>query len=114
MITPALEFFRFGISLLAGLAAGIFYLFLTPLRPKHTVLADLLFFMGEGYLWLWVGFSVCDGDLRIAWLLGIGMGAICSRRAFRRLLLPVFVLFWRGVACLTRPIQKIIHIFFKK
>ena len=43
MTDPALDARRFGIACLLGLALGLYYGFLRPLRPKHTVLSDFLF-----------------------------------------------------------------------
>ena len=57
MISPALAAQRFLISLLAGAVLGVYYGFLRPLRPKHTVLSDLLFLPGAFYTLLYIAFG---------------------------------------------------------
>ena len=43
MNRPEIAGLRFGISYLIGMGLGLYYGFLRPLRPRHTMLSDLLF-----------------------------------------------------------------------
>ena len=64
MISPALSLQRLGAGILLGAGLGVLYGFLRPLRPKHTLLGDLLFLTGLGWAWLYLALAVCGGDLR--------------------------------------------------
>ena len=74
MTAPALAVRRFGISALLGVGLGLLYGFLRPLRPRHTLLGDVLFLIGAFFAWLWQGFAVCDADLRLGYMAGLIIG----------------------------------------
>ena len=59
MISPAGAARRFGIGLLLGAAAGIWYGFARPLRPRFPFFRDCLFLGGAFWIWLYFGFGVC-------------------------------------------------------
>ena len=86
---------RFACALLLGAAVGLYYGFLRPLRRAHVHLADLLFFPGLFAAWLYLSFAVCRGDLRLAYTLGLLIGAVLWECTLGRLLRPVFFGFWR-------------------
>ena len=92
MTPPALALQRFGIACLLGVGLGVLYGFLRPLRPRHTVLSDVLFLLGAGWTWLYLALAVCGGDLRFGYCLGLPIGAGGWGEHKRRILLPVFFL----------------------
>ena len=94
MNSPREAGLRFLISLGLGGLLGIFYEFLRPLRPKHTLLSDSIFLAGAGYGWLWLNFAVCRGDIRTVWLLGMILGGVATEITLGRLLLPIFRRLW--------------------
>ena len=98
------------LTMLLGCGLGLFYGFLRPLRPKRTALSDLLFLPAMGYAWLYLGFAVCRGDLRLGYFSGLALGALAWESTIGKVLRPVFSGFWRIFAL---PFQKISH-FFKK
>ena len=96
MTAPGLAAERFFFSFLAGILLGVLYGFLRPLRPGHTVLSDGLFLVGAGAVFLWQGFSLCRGDLRLGYLAGAAAGAVAWEWGPGRPLRPVFSGFWKG------------------
>lgn len=98
MTAPELAAGRFSAACLLGLGLGAWYGFLRPLRPKWTVLADGLFLLGLYWAWLYLGFALCGGDLRLGYTLGLGVGAVCWDHTAGRLLRPVFSGFWKAAA----------------
>lgn len=112
-MTPPAESFRwllaaFGIGLILGLVHG----FLRPLRRKKSWGADLLFVAAMFAGWLYLGFGVCGGDLRLGWLMGMFGGIVLFDALPGRLLRPVFGLFWKYVeqivSFILRPCKKIL------
>lgn len=114
MTAPILALQRFAIAVALGAALGVYYGFLRPLRPRHTTLSDLLFLPAAFWVWLYLGFAVCQGDLRLSYSAGLLCGGFLWELTVGRLLRPVFAGFWRllrGIwAFFTRPIKN----FFKK
>ena len=96
MREPGLGAARFLISCLVGLQLGLLYGFLRPLRPRHKALSDLLFLPALGAAFLYVGFEICRGDLRLGCFLGLAAGAVVWEQTAGRLLRPVFSCFWKG------------------
>ena len=82
------------LCLTVGLALGIWYGFLRPLRRKHPHLSDGLFILGAFYGWLVSGFAICKGDLRLAYTAAMFLGIWLMDRTAGRLLRPVFDLVW--------------------
>ena len=62
---PQIQAARFAASLLIGVALGVFYCFLRPLRPKLTALADSFFVVAALIGWVYAAFYFCRGDLRM-------------------------------------------------
>jgi hypothetical protein len=106
MTAPALAADRFLAACLIGMQLGFVYDFLRPLRPKLTAVADLLFLFTLGAGWIYLGFGVCKGDLRVGYTVGLGMGILFWEGTATRLLRPVFAYFWR-------PFQKFFAFFIK-
>jgi hypothetical protein len=114
MIGPEQTAARFAGACLLGALLGILYGFLRPLRPKHTAAADLLFVCCAFWAWVYLGFAICRGDLRIGYTAGLFVGCLLWEWTVGRLLRPVFSGFWFVVRkifhFLLLPLQK----FFKK
>lgn len=114
MNTPGQEFHRLWISCLLGLLLGVVYGFLRPLRPKHTVIADGLFLLFLIWAWLYHGFAVCRGDLRLGYYAGFPIGAVLWCKTLGRLFSPVFILFWKGIGGIFHGLTFPFKIIYKK
>lgn len=90
MTAPALAAHRFVCCCLLGAALGVYYEFLRPLRPRHTLAADALFLTGCVWVWLIMSFRVCRGDLRLGYSAGLLAGGIVWDLAFGSLIAPIF------------------------
>jgi hypothetical protein len=95
MISPAIGASRFAAACLLGIGLGLWYGFLRPLRPRHTCLSDGLFLLGFYWVWLYHGFGICRGDLRLGDSLGLILGTILWDSTAGRLLRPLFSGFWK-------------------
>ena len=111
MTGPALTAQRFAAAFLIGIVLGFVYSFLRPLRPRFTLLSDLLFLGAVFFGWLQLAFRVCGGDMRIAYLGGMGLGTVCWEQTAGRLLRPMFGIFWQSLGDILRfflnPVKKI-------
>lgn len=96
MISPAQVGQRLLLSLAAGAQLGLLYSFLRPIRSRQ--LKDLLLLPALVYAWLWVGFAVCRGDLRLGYYAPMAAGAWASAKLASRWLGPFFGGFWGGAA----------------
>jgi len=105
---PALAARQLAAALLLGAAAGMGYGFLRPARPRW--LADLLFGILLGGLWVYLGFGVCGGDLRFLHTAVLFIGAAAFHFLFGKWLIPVYSWFWQGI---FRGFSVIFH-FFRK
>ena len=109
MTSPTQAFYRFVIALGLGCLLGVYYGFLRPLRPRLTAISDLLFLPVAGWVWLYLSFAVCRGDLRFGYTLGLIGGVFLWEATIGRLLRPVFAGFWQAVgkflAFFLRPIK---------
>ena len=76
MTSPAVAAGQFGWSCLLGLLLGVWYGLLRPLRPRHTAWADGAFVLGAAWAWLYLGFGICGGDLRLGNCAGLALGAV--------------------------------------
>ena len=110
MISPDIAFRRFLTGLVLGCVLGIFYGFLRPVRRGKAVLSDLIFVLLAGWIYLYYGFAVCRGDLRMGYLAAPILGALAFDQGFGRWLRPVFDGFWRFFNAIFRPFQ----LLFKK
>lgn len=107
MTVPALAAWRFLIAAGLGALLGLYYGFLRPLRPRLTTLSDLLFVPALFWVWLYLNFGVCLGDIRMGYNAGLLLGGVLFDVTLGRLLRPVFRKFWQLIGY---PVQK----FFKK
>lgn len=97
MTVPEIGAARFGIAVVAGMALGLFYGFLRPLRPKYTALADGIFLLGLYWGWVWWAFGVCEADPRPVGLFAMGLGAVGWELTVGRVLQPAYRHFWRVI-----------------
>lgn len=114
MTGPALDGWRFLCACGIGLILGMYYGFLRPLRPKHTLISDALFVPALFFGWLYLGFAICRGDLRLGYCLGLLMGGLVWELTVGRWLRPVFRGFWRLVSRIWRLILNIFRKIFEK
>ena len=112
-VTPAVGAWRLCCSLLLGGCLGIFYGFLRPLGRRHRHLADVLFALGAMWIWLYLSFAVCRGDIRPVYLLGLGCGTLLWEKTVNFWLRPVYFGFWEIIAGIFRiflfPWKKILE-----
>ena len=116
-MTPSEGALHFAIASVLGLGLGLYYGFLRPLRPKHTVLSDLLFAPALVWAWVWVCFPICDGDIRLAYVAGLPTGILLWEATAGKALRPVFSYIWKGFALLWRMLTapvKNFFVFFEK
>ena len=117
MTAPAVAAARFCIAGAVGMGLGCGYDILRPLRRKHHALPDLIFVVAMFYGWLYVNFSVCQGDLRLAWLGAMALGGILWEGTAGWLLRPVFFGFWQIIGKILRvftlPVRKTFQFFGK-
>lgn len=85
-----------GQGLLLGAGLGLFYGFLRDFRPRW--LGDLLFVTALFWIWIYLGFGLCGGDLRLAYSACLLAGIFLWEGTFGRFLRPVFSTFWKGVS----------------
>ena len=94
-MTPAIAFWRLGCSLLLGGGLGLLYSFLRPLGNRHRILADVVFSLGAIWVWIYLSFAVCRGDIRIVYLFCMIGGILLWEITFGQWLRPVFSGIWR-------------------
>lgn len=97
-----------------GLALGVAYSFLRPLRQKMPCFADGLFVLCLMIGWVYVSFGVCLGDIRmgytVAMLLGVGAWEATAGWLLRR----CFWWLWRGIFAVLAFPGKIMGKLFQK
>lgn len=111
---PALDAARFLYACLLGGALGLYYGFLRPLRPRHTALSDLLFLPALGWAWLYLGFAICRGDIRLGYCSGLLIGAMVWEWTAGRCLRPVFFWFWAVISKIWGVFSPLPKKIFKK
>ena len=94
-MSPAVGFWRLSCSVLLGGALGILYGFLRPLGQRHRIFADILFSLAAVWIWIYISFAVCRGDIRTVYLIGMFSGALLWEKTFGFWLRPVFSALWR-------------------
>ena len=75
MTRPAVAGEALAFAVLLGLGLGLFYTLLYPLRRWKTGLADGVFLLGLFFLWVYLSFGICGGDIRLFQMLGLLGGA---------------------------------------
>ena len=117
MTAPALAATRFAMALGVGAALGLIYGFLRPLGPRLNWLRDSVFVLCALFGWVYLGFGLCQGDLRFGYTAGAILGAFLWELTAGTLLRPVFSGFWKFLALFLVPFKKIsvfLQIFSKK
>ena len=79
MTAVAVSAGQFAAALLMGLGLGAAYELLRPLRPRFTVLSDGLFAVCLLASWIELAFGICGGDIRMAQVGGLLLGAMAFR-----------------------------------
>lgn len=93
-----------------GFLPGLLHSFLQPLRRKHKHIADLFSVIALLWCWVYVGFGVCGGDLRMGYLGGMMAGFTLCIYTLGRWLQWLFHWFYAGIHRLLRNILA----FFRK
>ena len=101
-----------GQGLLLGAGLGLFYGFLRYFRPRW--LGDLMFVTALLWSWIYLGFGLCGGDLRMAYSACLIAGIFLWEGTFGRLLRPAFSGFWKFVRMRLRLIWLPCKKFLKK
>jgi hypothetical protein len=107
MSTPEIAFQRFLTGLALGCLLGVVYGFLRPVRRGKAILPDLVFAFFTGWGYLYYGFAVCRGDLRMAYFAAPILGAIVWDRSIGRWLRPIYDGFWKCIGKILGPFRKI-------
>lgn len=117
MTAPAVAALRFALACGLGLGLGVVYSFLRPLRPRLTHLADGIFVLCLLSAWVYLGFGICGGDLRLGYTAGLFVGIFIWEWTAGRLLKPIFFRFWRLLGKvfrgITAPVRAIFRFFSK-
>lgn len=113
MTGPALDGWRFLWACGIGAILGVWYGFLRPLRPRHTVLSDLLFLPALVYGWLYLSFAICRGDIRLGYTFGLLVGALLWEWTAGRWLRPVVQGFWHLISKIWHGFLGIFEKIFK-
>jgi hypothetical protein len=108
MTTPEVAFWRFLTGLVLGCVLGIIYGLLRPVRRGKAIFPDLVFAFFTGWIYLYYGFALCRGDLRMGYLAAPILGAIAWDRSVGQWLRPIFDGFWRIIVKIFRPVGKIL------
>ncbi len=114
MTGPALDGWRFLCACLLGLILGVIYGFLRPLRQRRPIFADIIFLPFLGYTWLYLGFALCRGDLRLGYCAGLPIGAAAWELTVGRLLRPIFAGFWHLIFRISLGIAHNFEKIYKK
>ena len=64
-MTPGEAARRLVWALALGAGLGLYYEFLAPLGKRRRVLGDVSFLLGAVWAWVYLGFGVCGGDIRM-------------------------------------------------
>ena len=97
-MTPAVAAWRLACALALAAALGLFDGFLRPLRPRHTLLSDGIFLLTAAWVWIYLCFGICGGDIRAGCAVALAAGGIGWEATAGRPLRPVFVQIWRILA----------------
>ena len=114
MTPPAVAAGRLAIACGLGLVLGLVYGFLRPMRARATHLGDGIFLLCATGAWLYLGFGICEGDLRLGYFAGLFAGGFLWEMTVGRLLRPVFFAFWKVFFRIWDFPRYVIRIFFKK
>lgn len=110
MTPPALLFSRFLTACLLGAGLGFLYDFFSPLPRFLRHLGDGFFVLALFVCGIYLGFAVCDGDLRPAYSIGLFAGALLWHCSLGRLFRPLFFYVFMGL----RRFFSFFYLFFEK
>ena len=105
------------IAILLGFLPGLLHSFLQPVRVRHRHIADLCSVAALFYCWIYLGFGICGGDLRMGYLLGMLGGwalCICTVGKLLQCLFYGYFRFLERIFSYLRQIIRKIFVFFKK
>ena len=109
-MTPAVAAYRMACALALGAALGLVYGFLRPLRPRYTLLSDSVFLAVTAWVWIYLCFGICAGDIRAGYAFTLAAGGIVWEAVAGRALRPIYMQIWKildGLGRLTlMPIKK--------
>ena len=112
---------RFLKACLLGVGLGFLYDLFASLPRRFRHIGDTLFIIGLFVCGIYLGFGVCQGDLRPVYSAGLLIGAsgwhYTIGKLFRMLLIRFFHLLIKLFFIIFRPIKKIfifISVFFQK
>ena len=121
MSTTTLLFSRFLIACLLGAGLGIIYDFFACLPRTLRHIGDGFFVIALFVCGIYLGFAVCQGDLRPVYSAGLLLGVVGWYYSLGRLLRPLFFrlcrLLGQAFSIIFRPFKKIFGLFplfFKK
>ena len=114
MTHPAISAQQLLTALLLGLGLGLCYGFLRPLYRIGNWLRDLLFLPCILSFWVYLGFGICGGDLRLGYFTALAAGALLWECTIGRLLRPLFFGFWGGIFHIFTFLSHCLKKFFKK
>ena len=112
MTAPALAARRLWLAFVLGLGLGLWYALLRPLRRRRSAPADTLFVVAAFCAWLYHGFGVCRGDLRLGYSAGLLLGAVLLDRTLGVRLEPLFSTFWKFIGKILELLLLPGRIFF--
>ena len=95
MTPPEAAAGRFAAAWILGVGLGILYAFLGPPRRHCLHLTDAVFLSAMAVAWIYLGFGICGGDLRLGYTAGLFGGTILGALSLGKLLQPIFCLFWK-------------------
>lgn len=121
MSSPTIVFSQFLTACLLGVGLGVFYDLTASLPRVLRHLGDGIFILGLFACGIYLGFGVCDGDLRPIYSFGLLLGVLCwhytlgrvVRFLFSKLFRSIFS-FFSGIFHFLKKIFRFLSLFFKK
>ena len=114
MTAVAVSAGQFAAACLLGMVLGAGYELLRPLRTRQKGLGDGLFVVLALYVWLQLAFGVCAGDIRMAQLAGLFLGAVAFRLTLGRLLQAVIGAVGTLLSRIFRPVTVLVKKIWQK
>ena len=108
-LNPGLVWNRLALCFLAGVLLGPAADLFRPLHRRFPVLTQLMIGTEFFLCWLWLGFGLCRGDLRIGYLLGTAAGFFVWEWSFSTCTEAFFGKLWHAAAIPMKFCLKIFH-----
>ena len=117
-MSPGLVWNRLAGCFLAGILLGPAVDLFRPVHRRLPVLTQLLMAAEFFACWLWLGFGLCRGDLRLGYFSSAALGFYLWERCFGTCTAAFFAIFWHAAAippkfCL-KIFQKISNFLFAR